>query len=298
MRGVGHFVCVVALLAGRGVMAQAQGGTPGGATTGTSSGATKSAAQPLAFDVVSIRPYGKNDFRISIHTMPDGVRVTGMPMHMIVREAFGMTNDRLLGEPGWVNVERYDVEAKVAPDDAAKYKGLTDREHWAMLLPALEDRCGLKFHHETRQLTVYSLVIAKGGLKMQPSQHANAAAGATPGPKPASAGASVSDKSFTISGHGQTTTTIARWVSLTLGSTVVDKTGLTDEYDYTLSFAPDDSMKAGVLPPGSGGAALPPEPEGPSIFTALQEQLGLKLAPEKQPVDVIVIDHMEQPTAN
>ena len=91
---------------------------------------------------------------------------------------------------------------------------------------------------------------------------------------------------------------IMRWISLEIGSTVVDKTGLTGSYDYSLSFAPDDSMKAEMLPPGSSGGAPPPEAEGPSIFTALQEQLRLKLVAEKQPVDVIVIDHLEQPTAN
>jgi len=309
MRLLRHFVCVAASLAMAvaaelGAVAQA-GGQPAASPRaqaqtqgGVANGSPNNVGPSLAFDVVSIKPYGKTDFRISIKTMPDGVGVTGMPMHMILREAFGVTNDRLLGEPGWLNVERYDVQAKVAPDDTAKFKGLTDREQWAMLLPALRDRCGLKFHHETRELTVYSLEIAKGGLKMQASQHGNPNAGQMPGQNKSSAGASVSEKSFTILGHAQTTATIARWVSLTLGSTVIDKTGLTDSYDYTLSFAPDDSMKAGVLPPGSGGGAPPPEPEGPSIFTALQEQLGLKLEAQKQPVDVIVIDHMEQPTQN
>ena len=92
---------------------------------------------------------------------------------------------------------------------------------------------------------------------------------------------------------------ITRWISLQIGSTVVDKTGLTGTYDYALSFVPDESMKAGILPPGrSGGGAPPPDAEGTSIFTALQEQLGLKLVAQKEPVDVIVIDHIEQPSAN
>jgi bla regulator protein blaR1 len=255
-------------------------------------------SQLPSFDVVSIKPYGPNDMMIRIYTKPDGVAVSGMPMHMILREAFGMTNDRLLGEPGWVSAERFDIEAKVAPEDAPKLKGLTDRQRWAMLLPALEDRCALKFHHETRELTVYTLVVAKGGPKLQPSAPAGVGADQTAGQKPASAGVSASEKSFTISGHGQTTALIARWISLQLGSTVVDKTGLTGKYDYSLSFAPDESMKAGILPPGSGAGASPPEAEGPSIFTAVQEQLGLKLVARKEPVDVVVIDHFEQPTEN
>ena len=250
------------------------------------------------FDVVSIKPYGPNNLRISIRTNPDGVAVSGMPMHMILREAFGVTNDRLLGEPAWVATNRYDIEAKVAPDDAAKLKQLTQEQRWAMLLPVLEDRCALKFHHETRQLTVYTLVVAKGGAKLQVSKPTDPSAKQTPGRGPSSAGMSVGDQGFTMTGHGVSMASIARMISLQLGSTVVDKTGMTEKYDYTLSFVPDESMKAGILLPGSGGGAPPPEAEGPSIFTALQEQLGLKLVAQKQPVDVIVIDHMEQPTAN
>ena len=251
------------------------------------------------FDVVSIKPYGPNNLRISIRTNPDGIAVSGMPMHMILREAFGVTNDRLLGEPAWVATNRYDVDAKVAPEDAPKFKQLADRQKWEMLLPVLQDRCALKFHHETRELTVYTLVVAKGGPKLQVSMPADLSAKQTPGQNPSSAGMSVSENLFTMTGHGASMASIARWISLDLGSTVIDKTGLTEKYDYTLSYVPDESMKAGILPPGSsGGGAPPPEGEGPSIFTALQEQLGLKLVAQKQPGDVIVIDHMEQPTAN
>jgi uncharacterized protein (TIGR03435 family) len=286
MHRIRHFVCVAAWLAYSLLAARSAAQTQSGPT-------------PLpAFDVVSIKPYGPNTLRISIHTKPDGVAVSGMPMHMILREAFGVTNDRLLGEPAWVATSRYDVDAKVTPEDAPKFKQLTDQQQWQMLLPALEDRCALKFHHETRELTVYTLVVAKGGPKMQVSMPADPSAKQTPGQNPSSAGMSVSEKLFTMTGHRASMASIVRWISMQLGSTVIDKTGLTESYDYTLSFVPDDSMKAGILPPGSGGGAPPPEAEGPSIFTALPEQMGLKLVAQKQPLDVIVIDHMEQPTVN
>ncbi len=234
-----------------------------------------------------------------MRTKPDGIAVSGMPMHMILREAFGVTNDRLLGEPAWVTTSRYDVDAKVTPEDAPKFKPLTDQQQWQMLLPVLEDRCALKFHHETRELTVYTLVVARGGLKMQVSKPLDPNVKLTPGQNPSSAGMSVSEKLFTLTGRRASMTSIVRWISMQLGSTVIDKTGLTESYDYTLSFVPDESMKAGILPPGSnGGSTLPPDTEGPSIFTALPEQLGLKLVAQKLPVDVIVIDHMEPPTAN
>lgn len=250
-----------------------------------------------AFDVASIKPYGSNDMLIRIHTNPDGVSVSGMPMHMILRDAFGVTNDRLLGEPGWVNVERYNVDAKVAPDDAPKLKDLTQAQRWAMLLPVLQDRCQLKFHYETRELTVYTLVVAKGGVKMQPSKPPDGGADQMLGRGPSSAGVTVSDRVFTLTGHMAAMETIVSMISRTIGSTVIDKTGLTGKYDYTLSFAPDENMRAGMLPPPGGGAP-PPEADGLSILTAVQEQLGLKLVAQKEPVDVIVIDHIEQPTAN
>jgi uncharacterized protein (TIGR03435 family) len=260
---------------------------------------TQTAAPQLpAFDVASIKPYSSssNEMRIGMGDTDDGIRITGAPMHVIIREAFGVTNDRLLGEPGWVSTSRYDIHAKVAPEDAPKLKLLSEDQRRAMLVPVLEDRCALKFHHESRDLTVYTLVAAKGGPKLQPSKLANPGVQQEP-PRKASAGISIGDKGLTMSGHGASIESIARFISFYLGSTVVDKTGLTGTYDYTLSFAPDESMRAGFLPPANGGVP-PPEAQGPSIFSALQDQLGLKLEAKKEPVDVVVIDHIEQPSAN
>lgn len=248
-------------------------------------------AAVLSFDVASIKPYGPNDMMIGIRTTADGISVTGMPMHMILREAFGVTNDRLFAEPGWVNTSRFDVDAKVAADDAARFKTMTERQRWAMLLPVLQDRCTLRFHTETRDATVYTLVIAKGGLKMQTSTPAHASDQAAR----RQSGVSVSNKGITLVGHNADMASIAHTISLALGSTVVDKTGLTGAYDYQLDYAPEQPMGLPMRPSDSGDAAAP---VGPSIYTALQEQLGLKLQAQKQPVDVIVIDHIEQPSAN
>jgi len=257
------------------------------------------------FDVVSIKPTQSNGMMIRVQMVPDGVSVMGMPMHMILRESLGVTNDRLFGEPGWVNAERYDIEAKVAPEDAGKLKGLTPQQRWEMLRQALEERCGLKYHHETRDLTVYALIVAKGGLKMQPSKaadptEAQAAPGPVPGPGPGQRKVTegVGDKGLTMNARDASLASIARMLSMPLGSTVVDKTGLTGTYDFSLEFAPDDSIR-GNLPPPPGA---PPEDgagsQGQSIFSAVQEQLGLKLEAQKEPADVIVIDHLDKPTAN
>jgi len=244
-----------------------------------------------------------------IQMTADGISATGLQMHMILREAFGTTNDQLLHEPDWVNAKRYNIEAKVAPDDAPRLKGMTPQQRWAMLLPVLEDRCALKFDRETRTLAVYDLVIAKGGLKMKPSDP-KAAPGPGPGaglppppPPPGAPGpgqtrmtANAGGGGMFMMGRAATMAAIVRMISMTVGSTVVDKTGLTGKYDYTLQFAPDENMRAGIPPPPGG--APPPDAEGPSFFAAIQEQLGLKLEAHKEPVDVIVIDHLEEPTAN
>lgn len=252
------------------------------------------APQLPAFDVASIKPYSKSDMMIGVRTTDDGVTISSMPMHMIIREAFGVTNDRLLGEPGWVGTSRYDVEAKVAPEDAPKLKQLSQEQRWAMLVPVLEDRCALKFHHETRNLTVYTLVVAKGGPKLQPSDPAGVATKQTGLRNKMSIG----DKGFTMDIRHASMTSIARMLSRQIGSTVVDKTGLTGTYDFTLEFAPENRASMPMMRPHDGSDSPAPEAQGPSIFTALQEQLGLKLEAKKEPVDVVVIDHIEQPSAN
>lgn len=251
------------------------------------------AAMP-AFDVVSIKPYGPDDMMIGIRSTADGIAVTGMPMHMILREAFGVSNDRLIGEPAWVNTARFDVDAKVAAEDAAKFKAITERQRWAMLLPALEDRCELKIHHETREALVYTLIVARGGIKMQPSSPAPAGAKANPRRSEMSA----DSKGITLVGHKADITAIVRAVSLAIGSTVVDKTGLTGTYDYRLEYAPESRAGMPAMHTPDVGPSAPPEISGPSIFTAVQEQLGLKLEAKKEKVDVIVIDHIEQPAPN
>jgi uncharacterized protein (TIGR03435 family) len=139
----------------------------------------------------------------------------------------------------------------------------------------LADRFQLKFHHETRELPVYNLVVAKGGLKMQAST---------------AEGSSSSMNNSSLSGKGMPIEGISFSVSNVVGRQVVDKTGLTGKYDFTLTWTPDEM--------GAPSGASADADSGPSIFTALEEQLGLKLVPAKGPVDVIVVDHIERPSEN
>ena len=149
-----------------------------------------------------------------------------------------------------------------------------------MLLPVLEERFNLKlYRHETREITVYELVVAKGGSKLKESAPDTAGTNGNP-----------MRRSMLLNGighlesHGTSIDPLAHELSRALGRTVFDKTGLTGNYDYTLEWTPDDGP--------------PTDTVGPSLFTAVQEQLGLKLEAQKEPVDVVVIDHIDKPSPN
>lgn len=272
-------------------------------------------AQPLSFDVVSIKPHTDEGMmmKVGFGSTPDGFSANGVSLDLLLRNAFNLPPDRILNEPEWAKSSRFDVEAKVAPEDAPKLKGLTGQQRWAMMIPVLEDRFGFKFHHETKTLEVYTLVVAKGGPRLKQADAAELAASAAPPapdklgppsmkPKPGQMRMRMSPQGISLEAYAGTIDSLAGTISQQIGSTVVDKTGLTGKYDYTLTFMPDEmsgpmaALMRGAPPPDAGAQAQ--EPTGPSIFAALQEQLGLKLEAEKAPVDVIVIDHMERLSAN
>jgi bla regulator protein blaR1 len=247
------------------------------------------------YEVATIKPNKTGDGRVMLMFKPDGVSMAGTPVQMMLCAAFGVEDDRIVGAPGWVKTDRFDIEAKVSPEDAPKLDKLKRDQRMLMLQPFLVDRFGLRFHHETRELPVYTLVIAKGGPRLNESK-----------PDAASGDGSPARHSTMINGrgsieaHGSSMKNLTHALSPQVDRTILDKTGLTGSYDYTLKWTPDF-----LPPPPPGGSQggppsgdSPPDANGPSLFTAIQEQLGLKLEPQKGPVDVIVIDHIEQPSPN
>ncbi len=253
------------------------------------------AAKLPAWDVSTIKPGSSDERGSMIQFTPDGVKYTNVSLWTIVREAFRLEDDHLFGGPGWSKTSMFDIEAKVAPEDAPKLKDLTFTQRQQMVVSLVEERFGLKYHHETRDLPLYDLVVAKGGSKLAPSK---------PDP-PAEDGDEKHANRRLMSGRGHIesvgtgTEDLARILSAQLGRTVVDKTGLAGRFDYKLDWTPDNApqqlMKAGDTAPGENASS---DGAGPSLFTALEEQLGLKLESSKGPVDVVVIDQLEQPTAN
>jgi len=257
--------------------------------------AEDAAASLPKFEVATIKPTKEDEGRMMFRFLPDGVGIAGMPAQELLRMVFGVQEDRLLGVPGWAKSDRFDIDAKVDASDAPKLDGLTPEQRQAMLLPLLTERFNLKYHHETRELPVYVLTIAKGGSKLKESRPTDTPTNGGPRRMMWMGRGSFEAQGGTIRGLMQA-------LSMQVGRTIIDKTGLTGNYDFSLKWTPD--MGGGPMMRGPGGGApgadnaSAPDTSGPSLFTAIQEQLGLKLESQKGPVDVIVIDHIEQPSPN
>lgn len=248
------------------------------------------------FEVSSIKPTGPDEVGSMLKLTPDGIVMTGVPVQMLLRQGFGVEDDRIIGVSGWVRSDRFDIQAKVDAEDAPKLKGLTIEQRAMMLPPLLEDRFKLKFHHLTRELPTYALVVAKSGPKLKEPKPEDTALNGGRGWH----GMSMGRGKF--EGKGAPIKFLIGPLSQQVGHTIVDKTGLIGNYDFTLKWTPDDAVPAmaGAGPggPSVGGEAPAHEAVGPSLFTALEEQLGLKLESQKGPMDVIVIDHIEKPSEN
>ena len=233
------------------------------------------AAKPPAYDVVSVKPdKGNGPYSSWWRTNADGFSAN-VPVRSLIMSAYGVFMvEQISGLPGWGETEQFDVEAKMDSDTLAAYGKLSkeerDKQVKAMLQALLAERFSLKIRREAKQLPVYALVIAKGGPKLKEST-ADAQTGYT-----------VSGSS--LKGEGIEIGTMAISLENNVGRLIVDKTGLTGKYAIDLKWSMEES-------PSSSD-------QGPSIFTALQDQLGLKLESTKAPVDTIVIEHLDKPSEN
>jgi len=243
--------------------------------------------QPPSFDVISVKP---NKTSLGVHGLitteftADGFRGTNVPVHTLLLQAYGLHEGESVGEPAWANSEVFDIEAKVAGPDVAAFSKLDSDQLQAMLRQILAERFGLVAHRETRELPVYAMSVAKGGPKLKEFVFDPAV------PASARRGGGVQMSMGMIAAHECTIPYFLSMLSRQLGRTVVDRTGLTGNYDFTLRWSPDNSATS-----ASEGAQADTLP---SIFTAVQEQLGLKLESTKAPASVLVVDHLERPSQN
>lgn len=249
--------------------------------------AVRAQEKALKFDVVSVKPHvGAGVIKI-VYTN-DGFSAVNAPLGAVVREAFHtVRSEQVEGMPDWVRSARYDIEAKVSDTDAETFRKLGMEEKDRMVEKVLEERFGLKFHNTSKEMPVYALVVAKNGLKMKEAHGGDTYAN---GFKDRNGTAAGSGLLWLGPGHlvgqGASVETLVSMLSGDMDRMVVDRTGLTGRYDFELQFAAEAK---------TGDAA---ENAGPSAFTALEEQLGLKLEPAKAPVEFVVVDHIERPTEN
>lgn len=269
---------------------------------------SKAAHKAPQFDVVSIKPTPSSDDKVLIQLHPDGTSFHGAPVRMVLQTAFGLEDDLIIGVPSWANTDRYDIEAKVAPEDAPKLDTLKAQDRNAMLIPVLVERLHLKYHHEARERSTYVLVVAKGGPKLTQGVPFPSGGLKPSDPKHPEDPAKEHFKVMTVPGDIEADS-VPMYIladQLTrlnaLGRTVVDKTGLAGNYNFRLRWTPDNLPFPIMADPEGVGAAVhsekTPDSATSSLFTAVQEQLGLKLEAAKATLDVIVIDHIDRPSKN
>jgi uncharacterized protein (TIGR03435 family) len=287
---------------------------------------TEPTATPSAkFEVASIKQSKSFDMRhmmIRIMNRPDDGRfyTTNVTAKLLVKLAYDVHDSQIVGGSDWINSERFDIQAKADSATDAELKKLNPlqaklvKEH--MLQELLADRFKLKLRHETKQLPIYALEVAKNGPKLAEAK--GVAAGPSggeglggrgivrPGPGQPGVRMQINGGEQRVDFEDSPMAMLVRVLSQSLGRTVVNKTGLTGRYKFKLHWASDmgHMLMGGLMPTPGGdggpamGAAPAPGSSGPSIFTALKEQLGLKLKSEKGPVPVLVIEQIEPPTAN
>ena len=229
------------------------------------------------FDVASIRQNNSDEHARShiVSSSHDGrLTVINVPLNMLLSFAFAMPQSRITGIPAPLNSQKFDIEAKSDPsvdDQLSKLSSDQGKLQKQLMIQALlADRFKLATHIQVQQLPVFNLVIAKNGPKLEESKVD---------------GRTYNTRNGQLSDQGITIPVLADQIASQLDRPVIDKTALTGRYDITLKWTPDNATQSA-------------SDSAPSIFTAVQEQLGLKLESTKGPVETLVIDHIEAPSPN
>lgn len=257
---------------------------------------TAGASSP-SFEVASIKPNHVSDGLFRLMFAPDGLSANGLPVKMLIGFAYNMKDFQISGGPGWIDSERYDIEAKMDETTIAALKKLTPEQateqRRLMLQSLLADRFNLKVSRASKELPIYALVVAKNGPKLTKS--ADPPSGPDgPGPRNR-----IRFQMGELSATGAPISILVDQLARELDRKVVDKTGLEGRYDFTLHW---NSDRQGLSAAGPADASQGPAPSsdssGPTIFTALQEQLGLKLESQKGPVETLIIESIAKPSEN
>jgi uncharacterized protein (TIGR03435 family) len=235
------------------------------------------------FEVVTIKPGQPGRVGKGIGFNGHQFRAINMNVNDLLGFAYSVQAKQILGAPAWFDSDLYDIDG--VPDVEGRP---SQKQIGIMLQKLLADRFQLVFHRDKKELSVYAVEVGKGGPKMTKTASA-------PNDPPGFGFRKLGD----LTVRNLTMADFATWMQTVLDKPVVDQSGLTDRYDFTLSWTPDNSQFAQFRSAGATVAPPTDDPNAPpSLYTAMQEQLGMKLEPVKAPADVIVIDRVEKPSAN
>jgi uncharacterized protein (TIGR03435 family) len=234
-------------------------------------------AQSPAFEVASVK--------LNLSGGPGGIRpepgrfsATNVSLKALVRYAYAMRDDQISGGPSWFDSDHWDVAATSGGD------AVSDDARKRMLQALLQQRFQLAVRREMKELPVYSLTVAKNGPKMQPNS-----SGAKEDLRLQVAAPGL----MRLTGVNTTMAKLADTLTTRTGRPVLDRTGISGGFDFKFDWVPDPANM-----PALNGARMEPNPDGATIFTAVQEQLGLKLEPTKVPIEILVIEHAEKAAGN
>ncbi len=239
---------------------------------------------PSAFEAVSIKPSPVGTRFFSMDDGPGRLNATGATLGDLLMQAYHLESFQIAGGADWVNSARYDITATT--NGAA----VTQDQRRQMIRSFLSDRFKLVLHRETKELPIYALTIAKGGLKLKPAERGECPD--QPTMTNPCGGFRISHRSL-MTGNKVTVAQLAEDLSFMLDRLVVDKTEVKGLFDMRLEWTPDANLGK-----SSSDTEPPAGVDGPSIFTAIQEQLGLRLESRRGPVERLVLDHAEKPSAN
>jgi uncharacterized protein (TIGR03435 family) len=256
------------------------------------------AGTKFEYEVASIKLNKSDGEMARIIYSPDSLSITNISLAQIIRDTYGLEEGQLTGTPAWLDSERYDIEAKMAPSVADELRKLGNEDRRAarqsMFQEILADRLKFVIHRETKELPIYALVVAKNGPKLHEAKPGDTYPNGIKGPNGVAGAGMMRMGPGEMTAQGLSMTAVVRLLAMQLHRKVVDKTSLSGNYDFKLHWTPDD---AGLSVKDVTDSTTS-DTSGPSIFTAIEEQLGLKLESQKGPVEIIVIDHVERPSPN
>jgi uncharacterized protein (TIGR03435 family) len=258
---------VLSAMIGRGVMAQ---NAAGGAEKVQPAKAMAVDAHPV-FEVAAIKPSDPNESTNGFRAEGRHIFIMNQTLMKMVTFAYGVQQSQVIGGPEWASTVRYDIDGVPDVEGGPNIKQLRE-----MIQKLLSDRFGLTFHRETRELPVYAISVAKGGAKLTSAADPNGVSGES---------GLQHGTELTMRFTNSSIADLALNMQLVMDRPIVDRTGLAGTYDFKLRYTIDETR-----------ATDPNAP--PGLFTAIQEQLGLKLEAVKAPTQVLVVDKVEQPSAN